>query len=318
METAFDKIHKKMSDFARGSELTKRYKDIEPEVLDFCFDNLVPRGEIFPPNIFITKEEFLSRLAMLRRKIRGVEYRKKQWDKIVEDHLNLFGVLVDAWGRAEESLDAESKKHVKLSFGYTDIQAENEFEMLIHSIYSTLELLTKVVASFIQGKTEAHTHSKLLKLLEGKKEWENLSEICSTAIEDWIDDLRGRRTAAAHYVALTASSQWEKEGKNSLPKSIYIAITKKPVQKVPIWIDDVPIIGIPRTLSVKSDDGREAHEIYNGKGLLILRSTSKLLTMPETIDGVAYVNSVFEKFNNYLVASLSELGDRVNTCGINS
>lgn len=119
-------------------------------------------------------------------------------------------------------------------------------------------------------------------------------------------------------MALTASSQWEKEVEKGLPKSICMAITKKPLQKVPIWMDEVPIIGIPRTLSVESNDGREVHDIYDGKGLLILRSTSKLLMIPETMDGVAYVNSVFEKFNSYLVASLSELGDRVNTCGISS
>ena len=49
-------------------------------------DNLVPRGGEKPVNVYVSLEEYLSRLANFNRKFAGTNYRIQTWKKVFEEN----------------------------------------------------------------------------------------------------------------------------------------------------------------------------------------------------------------------------------------
>lgn len=56
--------------------LTNRiiHNDLSTDIVEKCLDDLIPRGGRKPNQIAVSLEDYLSRIAMLNRKIRGVKH----------------------------------------------------------------------------------------------------------------------------------------------------------------------------------------------------------------------------------------------------
>lgn len=273
--------------------------------IDIILDSLVPRDGETPECIYISLEEYLSRLSNLTRKLRGVNHRMKCWKAICKEH------------RMEFDRVANSRNNLKLpksgKFGYSliDPRLENEFEVLLYSILSTLSALTRVVACFLKSSTDFHSHSKLPTILLKHEKLKQSQLIVANACNLWADELTARRDAATHYVALTVTSSFERSKSNSssLKKTVSrIAISKKPLKYVSLWEDILPTLGGSQHTSIiydESSDIKEEHELLDKKNRLIVRRNSPLPNKPEVIDGEKFVQSLLKKFDEYVITLLS-------------
>ena len=172
-------------------------------------DDLIPRGGNKPDCLHISLEDYISRVAMLARKISGLKHRKQCWDSTTSDHLLNFKGMTDKLYLKNRKTDKEPQnKKIEHVFHLRDTRLENEFEVFIYSLRSSLTILTKLIASFLAGRTTIHSHSKLRENLCKKKDWPSLENLINQACESWIIELTDRRDAATHYVALTATSSY--------------------------------------------------------------------------------------------------------------
>ena len=87
-------------------------------------DNLIPRGGEKPISIYVSLEEYLSRLANFNRKIAGTNYRIYTWKKVCEENEAEFQ-------RHLNSPDNLSLKYKTYTISSRDSRIENEFEMLL-------------------------------------------------------------------------------------------------------------------------------------------------------------------------------------------
>ena len=290
----------------------KPAKGTPDDVQDYI-DLLIPRGGESPKCISVTLEEYLSRLAILYRKILGVQHRKEQWDKTVASHSDRFGQLLDEWPTTNY---VEGPK-IKSSFSLRSVRLENEFEVLLFSVCGTLSMLTRVVAAFLSGNEDLHSHEKLAKVLLRRTGWSRLAEIVGKARVEWADDVFARRDDASHYIALTAPSVFHGKDKES-PSAIQAAIPRDPERFVSPWLDDVPAIGgtIIMSSSITEDDGTvisETHGIYDMDGELLVKRTSPRPLLP-VMDGSAYVNETMEHLGRHIIDVLRKLHEKVCDC----
>lgn len=206
------------------------------------------------------------------------------------------------------------KWEMTYTFSLRDIRLENEFEVLIYSVRSSLTMLTRLISAFLKGKTDLHSHSKLQKILNSSDDWPVLSAIVNEACHNWINDLTKRRDAATHYVALTATSSLsikiEKPNVTNVQKNT-VSIPKQPLKFVEIWWDDIPVLGgtLHSSTTVTNNDGNiiEAHGLFDGAGNLLVRRNTKPSELPELIDGREYCNNLIKSYEEYFVKVASEL-----------
>lgn len=210
-------------------------------------------------------------------------------------------------------------KNIKLvySFHLRDTRLENEFEVFIYSLRNTLTMTTKLISSFLSGRTSIHSHSKLRENLNKTGDWPILVELIHLACENWIDELTDRRDAATHYVALTAtsslSSEFQKPNDHKTQQNT-VSIPKKPLKYVSLWWDHIPTIGGTSTTSstITNSDGDsiekiEKYELFDNEENLLVTRECKPPDIPESIDGIKYCNDLMQNFASYFIEISSEL-----------
>ena len=294
------------------------YNDQSADFVAKAIDDLIPRGGKKPNQIAVSLEEYLSRLSMLNRKIKGVGHRKNCWDRIANEHLVKFEKMNHESSKENTEGVIPKKSKMTYKFSLRDIRLENEFEVLIYSLRSSLTMLTRLISSFLKGQTDLHSHSKLKKSLNTPEKWPRLSAIVNEACYDWVDDLTERRDAATHYVALTATSDLAIESDESNVIKIQrntVSIPKEPLKYVSVWWDDIPALGgaSHSSTAVTNDDGSiiEANGLFDATGNLLVRRNAKLPELPELIDGRKYCDNLMKNYKNYIVRVSSELKAKI-------
>ncbi len=289
------------------------HNDRPADIVEKCIDDLIPRGGKKPNQIAVSLEDYLSRVAMLSRKIQGVRHRKSCWDRITDEHLVRFDKM-------DHKIEGGIPKNVKTTYTFSlrDTRLENEFEVLIYSVRSSLTMLVRLISAFLRGKTDLHSHSKLQESLNTTGDWPALSAIVIKASYEWIDDLTKRRDAATHYVALTvtSSSTIESDKSNGIKdQRNRVSIPKQPLKFVSVWWDDIPVLGgtSQTSIAVTNDDGYiiEAHGLFDGTGNLLVRRNANLPELPELIDGREYSDNLMRNYENYIVEVASELKTKI-------
>ena len=191
--------------------------------IDQLIDSLVPRGGERPNSIHVSLEEYLSRLSNFNRKLKGVNYRMDCWTLICKEHKAKFDEKANS--KEIENIFLEQGNSKKMTFYYPlrEIRIENEFEMLLYSITSTLSTLSRVIACFIKGSTQIHSHTKLPDILLKQNEFKQLHSMVARASGSWTKDLADRRDASTHYIALgiTSSLTHSKAGSHTTKKPSY-------------------------------------------------------------------------------------------------
>lgn len=294
------------------------YNDQSADSMAKAIDNLIPRGGKKPNKIAVSLEEYLSRVAMLNRKINGVRHRKNCWDRIANEHLVKFEKMNHESSKENTEGVIPKKGKMTYKFSLRDIRLENEFEVLIYSVRSSLTMLTRLISAFLKGQTDLHSHSKLNKSLNTPEKWPGLSAIVNEACYDWIDDLTDRRDAATHYVALTATSYLAIESDESNAIKIQrntVSLPKEPLKYVSVWWDDIPALGgaSHSSTAVTNDDGNiiEAHGLFDATGNLLVRRNTKLPELPALNDGMEYCDNLMRNYENYIVKVASELKTKI-------
>lgn len=273
-------------------------------------DNLILRGGTIPAGIYESHEEYLSRLAILNRKLQGVMHRVDTWQKISEEHLALFNKKVNEMNPINQP---SSKGINTFRFSLRDIKVENEFEALLYSISNALSALTRVIACFFENATDFHSHSKLGSRLQKLAGFEKTGQLVDQAYKSWATELTNRRDTATHYIALTATSSFKATIGTTDHNTIktHIGITKQPIRFSSLWQDELPTIGGSQRISFKYENGDEIHEIKDNSDNLIVRRTAKLQDDPELINGSEYIKETYEKFSQYVVHILESLKERI-------
>jgi len=274
-------------------------------------DKLIPRGGNKPNGIYVSFEEYLSRLSNLNRKLYGTKHRMTQWRKLCEEHLTEFNKsrLVQ-----EPIAFVENRLGSVFTFSSRDIRLENEFEVLLYSITSALSSVARVVPCFIKNSTHFHSHSKLYDLLKKQKDFDDIQLLVSKAGDVWATELINRRDIATHYIALslTSSVSFSKKGKEVESKTITkIALTKKPIKYVSLWDDILPTLKSSSHEAQFGSDGEEIHKLLDAKNQIIVLRETPLPEKPEMIDGEKYVDTVYQNFNQYILDLLSALVTRL-------
>lgn len=273
-------------------------------------DKLVPRGGKKPNNIHVSLETYLSRLANFNRKLIGTKYRIEKWNSTVSEHKIKFDQNSDFLKKYK------FPKNIKItnySFSLQDTKIENEFESLLYSISSALTALTRIIACFLNGATDFHSHSRLSNTLKKYDELNAIYLIVDKANNLWASEMTARRDAAMHYIALfiTSSFQKSKSGKiNRKNKIVRIGIPITPQKNVSLWDDVIPVIGGFTHTSIITNDSdvtTESHQLVDSKKKIIIQINSPLPKKPEQIDGEKYVKDLYKNFNRYINLVLTSL-----------
>ena len=293
------------------------HNDLSVNGIEECIDKLIPRGGEKPDQIFVSLEEYLSRISMFYRKVQGVKYRKECWDTIIKNHLDKFNKKDHRRIKNQDEEIIQKNAKMYSSFGLRDIKLENEFEVLIYSICNSLSMLAKLISAFRRGEIDLHSHSKLQNNLNKNNDWPSLSAVVNKACHEWIDDLTMRRDAATHYVALTTISSVTTEIDKSNVKENQrnrVSIPKQPLKYISVWWDNIPVLGgaSQSSRSLECNDGNriEAHCLFDAENNLLVRRNSNLPELPELIDGGEYVESLIKNYENYIKKIASELSRR--------
>jgi hypothetical protein len=279
--------------------------------INYYFDSVIPRGLKDQPNIFVTSSDYLSRIATLNSKYWGVKYRKEQWDQLYEKKLLSFKKEVGAFQKKNEGL----KKGMELtsSLVFRDTTIENEFEMFIYSVSCALSTLSCFVASFLNGKTKIHSHSKLAKTMVDNGDTLKLSELILDNINDWVYDLKFRRDAATHHIALLLKSkieQKQKDNKVIAKDNVFLGIPKILKKYNIICEQNIPVLGgsISKSKSVTINFKEEiTNEILDRNNNVIFKSNFKPELDIEYIDSFEYINSIDTKLEEYIINILKIL-----------
>ena len=272
--------------------------------IDILIDSLILRGGKKPDNIYVELEEYLTRLASLKRKILGVEFRMQCWTSICKEHKEQF----DKSAAVVTPFKYPTSGLATSTFALRDIRLENEFEVLLYSITSTLSTLTRVIASFLKGATQFHSHTKFPDVLLKYTNFKESLSIVQQATGSWIQDLTRRRDSATHYIALSIPSSVKHIKSGTSPvetTSSRIGLTKKPSRYISIWDDDLPTLGGAKRYSSISSDGSETHELRDKYDNVILKSEVPLQSIPTLIDGEEYAKTTYTNFQDYIETLLS-------------
>lgn len=273
-------------------------------------DKLVPRHEKIPKNIHVSLETFLSRLANFNRKFHGTKYRLTQWNSLCAEHKLEFEKSITA---AKKFKLNKKTRATRFNLSLTDSRIENEFEALLYSFSSTLTALTRLIACFMKGSTDFKSHSKLSSTLKSHANLSRIQLVVDKARDFWANELKNRRDAATHYIALSIQSTFINTKSNSSRSKknvIHIGITKTSTKSVSIWEDIIPTIGGTVHQSViREENGhtKETHELLDNEKRLILHSEHPIPPKPELIDGEKYVRLLHRNLNSYISKVLMEL-----------
>jgi hypothetical protein len=276
-------------------------------------DRLVPRGGEKPGSIHVSFEDYLSRLANFNRKLAGIRYRMLCWSAICEEHKIKFDKM-NSLADSLKAFDADKPKITKLLYSSRDISLENEFEILIYSLTSTLSALTRVVACFLEKSTDLHSHSKLSTVLSKYKDFESSYLVVNNANTSWVKELTERRDAATHYIALSITASIIHSKPKSSPKEkkvLRVGITKKPIKYASIWEDEVPTSGGSTRTTITYDNGMEKHELMDLEREIVIRRDKPLENIPELIDGEEYIQNLYKDFQVYIKELLESLANKM-------
>jgi hypothetical protein len=270
--------------------------------INLLLDKLIPRGGDKPTIIQISFEEYLSRLSNFNRKFTGLMYRMECWDKLCKNHKEKFDKgLVSQLLR--QSVEESKFKKTTMSYSLRDIKLENEFEAVLYSMTSVLNVLTKIVACFLEGSTQIHSHTKLPSTLLKRKDFEQLHIIVSNAANAWGRQLTERRDAATHYIALSITSTVSHSKSDNVlltNNELKIGIPKTSTKYNSLWEDDLPTYGASEHVATKYDTGSEIHELNDSDGNLIVKRESHLPDKPELIDGENYIQDLYNGIKIYI------------------
>jgi hypothetical protein len=273
-------------------------------------DALVPRGGKKLFSLQIHLEEYLSRLANPNRKLQGTKYRMECWQRVCEEHKRRFKELAKSKRRLKAP---EPSGTITSAFTLRDIRLENEFEMLLCSISSSLNALTRMVACYLKGASDLHGRSKLAAALSKQKGFKRMQVIAARASESWANEMRDRRDAATHYVALSLKSTIvrSKSGSDPTRRNVsQVGIPQEPLRYVSLWEDDLPTLGGSfQKSSVTETAGSkiEIHELLDSDHRIVIRRESPLPTSPKLIDGDKYVQSTYASYQKYVHSLLKSL-----------
>jgi hypothetical protein len=268
---------------------------------DVALDALVPRGGTAPPGTFVSLEELLSRLASLGRKLRGMRYRLKQWTEALARTRDSFDRLLPSTRLDSLPVGASAEVAIQLF----DVRLESEFESLLFSIRSMLDVLSRVVAAHLEGATDIHSYRGLQKYLR-RYPSHPAGRLMTEAMSEWGADLFARRDAGTHYLALALVLR---RTLSRTPdgvvdeKVVFLGIPERPNASLPIWYDLVPILGDAPETAVQVPEG-EAHGIFDGDGTLIVRHNGALPVRPPTISGEEYVERLHIQVEAHIAALL--------------
>lgn len=278
-------------------------------------DNLVPRGGEKPTTIYVSLEEYLSRLANFNRKIAGTNYRINCWEKICEENKVEFEKRLNS----ADNWNAFAKTDLKItntSISSRDSRLENEFEVLLYSITSTLSSLTRIVVCFLKGSTQVHSHSSLSNILLKYPDFNTTQTIVLNACNLWADELTTRRDAATHYIALSATSfiQHSKSESNTIDRSFsQIQIPKYSTKYNSLWEDELPTLGGSSFVKMTYDTGDEINELKDSSGATIVKREKPLEKKPEFIEAQEYVQNLCCYFEEYIKGVFSSLLPKIKT-----
>ncbi len=282
-----------------------------------ALDAIVPRGGTKPRCVHISLEDYLSRVANLHRKLQGAKYRRERWDALARKHVNKFRRLSKS---VKTQIPTQPRDSMSSEFTLGDIRLENEFEVLLYSVSSSLSALTRVVASFLPGSAEQHSHSRLERVLQETAGFERLFALVSKANSSWVNDLKDRRDAASHYVALSLKSTIVRSssGSNAKQTITQIAIPESPQRFVSVWEDSLPTIGGTSHVTTSIKNAKSlvvTHELFDGVGTIVLRRDVPLQPRSKLVDGGRYVERTYDTFEDYILAVLLVLEKRFRCNG---
>lgn len=281
--------------------------------IDNLIDKLVPRGGDKPDAIHTSLEEYLGRLSSLNRKISGTKYRMQSWQTICQDHKSEFKKRVNSLDLLKMHENATFKS-LTITFSSTDVRVENEFEMLLYSLISTLNTLTRVIACFLKGSTQIHSHSKLPDILLKHADLKSCYRIAFAAANSWAGELTIRRDAATHYIALLTDStiKHSKAASTGFNTTIlHVGIPKVPTKHISIWTDQLPTKGGSKSTIMHGTEGEQLLELRDHQENLIVQREQPLQPV-ELIDGEQYIGNVYESFKKYIIEILNLLLVRIN------
>jgi hypothetical protein len=281
--------------------------------IDNLIDKLVPRGGDKPDTIHTSLEEYLARLSSLNRKISGTKYRMLSWQTICHEHIAEFEKRINSID-FPKIYESWTSKNFTLSYSSTDIRVENEFEMLLYSFISTLNTLTRVIACFLKGSTQIHSHSKLPDILLKHVDFNNCHQTALTAASSWAEELTIRRDAATHYIAILTDStmkQSKEDLKGFHTTILHVGIPKVPTKHISIWNDQLPVKGGHKTFTMHGSDGTQILELKDHQENLIVKRVEPLQKV-ELIDGEQYIRNVYDYFQKHLSEILNLLLVRLN------
>jgi hypothetical protein len=279
-------------------------------------DALIPRGGRTPNCIHVSLEDYLSRLSNLNRKLAGTRYRMIRWNAVCKEHKMSFDKEVNS---VELLKSFQTSKVKTASYSTRSAAIENEFEVLLYSITSTLATLTRVVACFLKGSTQIHSHSKLPNILSKHQGFEKSQSIVANACSSWANELTERRDASTHYITLSAISSILYSKSDALPTKktiLRFGVAKKSVKYVSLWEDELPTLGgynYKSMISEESGNKQETHELLDMKMRMIVRRDTPLPTKPELVDGEKYVRGMYKSFQKYVSILLSSLKPRLRS-----
>lgn len=281
-------------------------------------DSLVPRGGEMPGRIHISLEEYLSRLANLNRKIASLDFRFENWKKLRDEHQVKFEKHLNSKNNLNEFNNTDSKIKT-LSYSSRDSRLKNEFEVLLYSVTSTLSNMTRVVASFLKGSTQVHSHSSLASVLSKHSNFFDIHKIVVDACKVWTKELTERRDSATHYIALSATSyiKYSKLESGTIERTFsQIQIPKYPTKYISLWEDELPTLGGSSHSTIVYSDGKEVNkvnELMDLDNVLVVRREQPLEKRPEFIEADDYVNNLHLHFHEYVSDVLSSLVNKLST-----
>lgn len=278
--------------------------------IKLIIDKLVPRGGGKPLTIHVSLEEYLSRLANFNRKITGTYYRIDSWKKLFEENKIVFEKQMKSMDDRDSFTSGKSEKSFK-TFSFRDAGLENEFEVLLYSMTSTLSSLTRIVVCFLEGSTQSHSHSKLPNILSKYPDFNKSYSLVVDACKLWTDELTKRRDAATHYIALSASSfiKHSKSELDTIDKTFsHLQIIKYPEKYNSLWDDELPTLGgSSQSHGFDSKNGSQIHELMDLNGVIVVRREQPLEEKPEFIECEEYLQKLCFNFEQYVKNVLSSL-----------
>jgi hypothetical protein len=277
----------------------------------YYIDKNIPRSTDDQPEIHIKPSMYLARLSNLRAKFDSVTYRKEQWEKSITEFKENY---------EKHCLTPKLNKEMNLPEGaiatinheYKDTRIENEFEMLAYSFGCALTSLTSVITSFLSGKHQVHSHTKLLKILKDKG-YGNLLEIVECNTNDWTAELKIRRDTATHHSTLSLKSNNEhvfKDNKIISTSELFLGIPKFPNKLKSLWEYDIPLADGTNYKS-KTIGGNEEIKIYDNKGQLVFEDILIPVNNEDLIEGREYIDTIYLKLEIYIVDVLKELNNKL-------